>query len=243
MNDMRPFADDNRRLFTFAGIGAFLAMAANLLDVILGFGDTSVYVYGTRTALEWFNVFQLSSFKGVYMLGILNIVYMTCMVPVYFGMVVAHHRTHFVSSVTVVVMALLAFAVYVSSSAAIPMFVLSGKYAAATTEAQKSIFISAAESALARGEDFTPGSFFGLLTGGIAAISMSVIMLRGGVFSKTNAWIGIIGFTFLLVFTFVSTFIHAWYLIVFYFFGMFGGLLALAWFVLTGTRFFKLSRQ
>ena len=236
MNDTRPFAYDNRRLYAFAGMCAFLAMAANLLDVILGFGETDVYVYGTKTALEWFNVFQLSSFKGLYMLGILNIVYMTCMLPVYFGIVAAHHRTHFVSSA-------LALAIYVSSSAAIPMFVLAGKYTAATTDAQRSVFVAAAESVLARGEDFTPGSFFGLLTSGIAAISISVIMLRGGVFSRTNAWIGIIGFTLLLVFTFVATFILAWYLIAFYSFGMIGGLLALAWFVLAGARFFKLGRQ
>jgi hypothetical protein len=121
------------------------------------------------------------------------------------------------------------------------MSVLSSRYAAAETDTQRALFAAAGEAVLARGEDFTPGSFTGLIFGGIAAIGMSFIMLRGGIFGKATAWIGIIGFTFLSVFTIWSTFVPVLYLVAFYFFGMVGGLLALAWFILTARRLLQLG--
>jgi hypothetical protein len=233
---------NDRRIFALAGICAFLAMATNLFDVIFGYGGSEVFTYGTRSAQEMFDLFKLGPFKGVYALGLFNIIYMTFMVPVYFGMFAAHRPTHSVASAVALILALMALAIYVSCNAAIPMWVLYGKYSAATTDSQRVALLAAAEYALARGEDFTPGSFFGLIISGLAAITTSVIMLRAGVFGKINVWCGIIGFTFLSLFTFVATFIPMWYMFAYYFFGSIGGLLALTWFTLTGIRFIKLAR-
>jgi hypothetical protein len=217
-------------------------MSANLLDVILGFGETDIIVYGTKSAVEWFSLFRVNWFKGLYTLGILNIAYMLCMIPVYFAICAVHRRKHFIVSIMAMVLFLLAMAIYVSNSAAIPMFVLSGKFMAATTDTQRALFAAAGESVLARGEDFTPGSFPGLFFSGIAAITISFVMLRGGIFSKANAWIGIIGFSFLSLFTVLATFVPSLYLVAFYLFGMIGGLFALTWFVLVAMRLLKLGR-
>lgn len=242
MVDDQTIESQHRGLYLFAGCAAVLAMSANLLDVILGFGDTEIIVYGTKTATEWFSIFQASWFKGLYVLGILNIVYMSCMIPVYFGLLMAHRRTNFVYSVLAMILFLLAMAIYVSNNAAIPMFVLSGKYATAGTDAQRALFAAAGEAILARSEDFTPGSFAGLLFSGIAAITISFVMLRGRIFGKANGLIGIIGFTFLTAFTFLATFIPSLYHFAFYVFGSIGGLLALIWFVLVVLTFFRLRR-
>jgi hypothetical protein len=229
-------------LFKLAGAGALLAMAANLADVVLGFGDTEVTMNGTRTALDWFAVFQTGTFKGLYPLGIFNIVYMTCMIPVYLALYTTHHHKDRTSAALAVVFFVVGMAAYVSNNAAIPMSVLAGKYAAAGTDAQRSVIAAAGEAVLAQGEDFTPGSFIGLIFGGIAAIMISIVMLRGAIFGKTTAWIGITGFTFLSFFTILSTFVPSLYIISFYTFGMIGGLLALAWFFLTARRMFQLGR-
>jgi hypothetical protein len=140
------------------------------------------------------------------------------------------------------IISFIGMAIYLANSAAIPMFVLSEKYAAAGTDAQRAMFAAAGEAVLARGEDFTPGSFLGLIFGGIAAIVMSFVMLRGGIFGKATAWVGMIGFTFLSVFTIWATFIPVLYDVAFYFFGMIGGLFALAWFALVALQCFKLGR-
>jgi hypothetical protein len=90
---------------------------------------------------------------------------------------------------------------------------LSGRYAAAGTDAERALFAAAGEAALARGEDFTPGSFVGLA-----------------------------GFSFLSVFTIWWTFVPVWHHGVFYLFGMTGGLLALMWFGLVSVKLFMLGR-
>jgi predicted neutral ceramidase superfamily lipid hydrolase len=231
-----------RSIYKIAATGALLAMCANLLDVILGFGDTGVAIYGTKTAVDRFGLFQANSFKGLYTLGILNIVYMTCMVPVYLALFVAHREKNRTFAALAMLFFLVGIAIYVSNNAAIPMCVLSGKYAAAGTDAQRTIFAAAGEAVLAHGEDFTPGSFIGLIFSGIAAIAISTVMLRGGIFAKSTAWIGIVGFTFLSFFTILSTFVPSLYILAFYVFGMIGGLLALAWFLLVARRLFQLGR-
>jgi hypothetical protein len=166
---------------------------------------------------------------------------MLAMLPVYIALLWAHRRQQGVQAVLVFIVFLLATAIYMSTNAAIPILVLSGKYALAQTELQKTIFIAAGEAILARGEDFTPGAFIGLFLGGCAAIAISFIMLRGGIFGKRNAWIGIVGFTFLSLFTIFATFVPTLYTFSFYFFGSIGGILALTWFALTSRRLFQLG--
>lgn len=231
-----------KNLYKVAGVAALVAMCANVLDVALGFGETDIIVFGTMTATEWFALYHESWFKGLYTLGFLNIIYMACMVPIYFALYAVHRSKNGVYAALAMIVFFIGMAIYISNSAAIPMFVLSGKYAAATTDAQRALLAAAGEAALACGEDFTPGSFIGLILTGIAAIMVSFVMLRGGTFGKATAWIGITGFTSLSVFTVLSTFVPALYYITFYVFGMIGGLLALAWFVLVALRFFQLGR-
>ncbi len=241
MTDTLRSTESLRPIYLLAGICAFLAMATNLLDLAFGFGETEVAVYGSWSAQKWLDLFSQNWFRGIYTLGIFNIVYMTLMVPVFVGLLAAHRETYAVSSAAVLGIAVLALAIYVATNAAVPMLVLSGKYAAAAPP-ERGIFIAAAEAVLARGEDFTPGAFYGQFAGGIGAIAAAVIMLRGGVFGKIHAWCGIVGFTFLSAFTFLATFVPAWYMFAYYFLGSIGGILALAWFFLTGMRFIRLCK-
>jgi len=230
-------------LYKVAGIGAFIAFTANVLDVALGFGSSEVMSYGTKSAVEWFAIFQTNWFKGIYSLGLFNIVYMMAMLPVYLGMIAAHLKKSLIYAILSTMIFMVAMPTYISSNAAIPMYVLSGKYASATTDAQKNLYISSGEAVLSRGEDFTPGSFVGLFLSGIAAILISIVMLKGKIFGKANAWIGIIGFTLLSLFTFIATFVPSLYLFAFYVFGSLGGILALLWFILVAIKFFRLKES
>ena len=228
-------------LYTMGGTAALVALLINLSDVVLGFGGSEVITYGSQPAAAWFSVFHQSPFKGLYSLGIFNIAYMLAMLPVYVALLWAHRRHQIVPAALVLVVLLLATAIYISTNAAIPMLVLADKYALAQTELQKTIYIAAGEAILARGEDFTPGAFIGLFLSGCAAIAISFVMLQGGLFGKRNAWIGITGFTFLSLFTIFATFVPALYTFSFYFFGSIGGILALTWFALTARRLFQLA--
>lgn len=230
-------------LYTLGGIAALTAILVNLSDILLGFGSSEVATYGFKSAADWFAIFQQSAFEGLYALGIFNIAYMLAMLPVYFALLWAHRRRQGVQAALVVTVFLLANAIYISTNAAIPMLLLSEKYALAQTELQKTIYVAAGEATLARGEDFTPGSFIGLILSGSAAIAISVVMLRGGIFGKRNAWIGIIGFTFLCLFTILATFLPSLYTFAFYGIAPIGGILALTWFALTARRLFQLGTR
>jgi len=224
-------------------VAALAAMFANLLDVGLGFGGTEMVTYGTKSAAEWFAVYQESWFRGVYGLGILNIVYMLAMLPVYFALFSAHFDKYALGAGLTLFIFLTAMSTYISNNAAIPLLILSTKYSLATTDLQRTALVSAGEAILSRGEDFTAGAFIPLFLGGVAAISISVIMLRGGIFGRVNAWIGIVGFTFLSLFTVIATFIPALHQVAFYFLASPGGILALSWFALVARRLFQLGRN
>lgn len=232
-----------KRIYKFGAVAAFIAMSANLADIILGFGGTNMVTYGTKSAVEWFAVYQDSWFRGVYALGILNIVYMVAMLPVYFALFGAHFEKQAIAAALTLIVFLTAMSMYISNNAAIPLLVLSGKYSLAATDLQRTILVAAGEAVLSRGEDFTAGSFVPLFLSGLAAICISIIMLRGGIFGKVNAWIGIVGFTFLSLFTIIATFVPALYSFAFYFLGSIGGLLALSWFALVARRFFQLASR
>ena len=232
-----------KRIYKFGAVAAFIAMSANLADIILGFGGTNMVTYGTKSAVEWFAVYQDSWFRGVHALGILNIVYMVAMLPVYFALFGAHFEKQAIAAGLTLIVFLTAMSMYISNNAAIPLLVLSGKYSLAATDLQRTILVAAGEAVLSRGEDFTAGSFVPLFLSGLAAICISIIMLRGGIFGKVNAWIGIVGFTFLSLFTIIATFVPALYSFAFYFLGSIGGLLALFWFALVARRFFQLASR
>jgi hypothetical protein len=228
-------------IYKLGAVAALIAMSANLADIILGFGGTDMVTYGTKSAIEWFSIYQTSWFRGVYALGILNIVYMLAMLPVYFALFGAHFEKQAVATALTVVIFITAMAMYISNNAAIPLLVLSGKYSLASSELERNILVAAGEAVLSRGEDFTAGSFTPLFLSGLAAICISIIMLRGGIFGKVHAWIGLVGFTFLSLFTIIATFVPALYAFAFYFLGSIGGLFALSWFALTARRFFQLA--
>ena len=95
---------------------------------------------------------------------------------------------------------------------------------------------------IARGADFTPGSFIGFFLTEIAAIGFSLTMLRSRVFGRATAFLGIVGFTLLSIFTVCSTFFPALFdvgMVV----AMVGGLSGLAWYILVAFRLLCLGRQ
>jgi hypothetical protein len=230
-------------IYKLGAVAAVTAMLANLLDVLLGFGGTEMVTYGTKSAVEWFAVYQDNWFRGVYALGILNIVYMVAILPVYFALFWAHFEKQALAAALTITIFLIAMSMYISNNAAIPLLVLSGKYSLAATDLQRTILVAAGEAVLSRGEDFTAGAFIPLFLSGLATIGLSVIMLRGKIFGKVHAWIGIIGFTSLSLFTIIATFVPALYTFAFYVLASLGGILALTWFALVAHRLFQLSSR
>lgn len=95
---------------------------------------------------------------------------------------------------------------------------------------------------LARGEHGSSGAFIGFVLSTIASISMSLVMLRGKIFSKATAYIGILGFILLLIYTVFATFVSKSNNIVMIL-AMPGGLLAFAWNIMIARKLLKLGQK
>ena len=85
-------------------------------------------------------------------------------------------------------------AVYLAGNRAFTMLSLSGQYASAATDAQRSLFIAAGQAMLAEGQ-----SRAGILLIEFACLVISAVMLRSKVFSKATAYAGILGNGLLMV--------------------------------------------
>jgi Domain of unknown function (DUF4386) len=132
--------------------------------------------------------------------------------------------------------------VYTANNKALPMLALSDRYVAASTDAERARLAATGQAMLAQGEDFTPGSFMGFFLTEGAGIVMGITMLRSRIFGRLIAWAGIAGSSLLLVFTAWVTFVPAAFRRAMVL-AMGGGILSMAWNVLTARRLFQLSRS
>jgi hypothetical protein len=218
-------------------IGTLLMLADITVSILLPGGEVEP---GARSATDWFTLFRNDAYYGFRELGLLNVLNLILGVPLFLALYAAHRRVNGAYAALALALFLFGGAVYVANNAAVPMFVLSGEYAAATTEARRAALAAAGEAVLARGADFTPGSLVGFVLPSLAQITMSVVMLRGGVFGRTTAYAGIVGFSLLLVFTVWTTFapeaLDTAMLI-----ALPAGLLSMAWNVLVARRLFGLA--
>lgn len=230
-------------LYKLGGVSALLAVLVALTDIALTFLPSGAEQPGTMAAVDWFNLFQANWFFGLRNLGLLpNLLTLVLLIPVFLALYGVHWNVNPVYAALAVILSLVGTAVYLSNNAAFPMLTLSTKYAAATTEAQRTLFAAAGEAILAHGEDFTPGAFIGFLFGETAIVAISFVMLRGGIFSKVSAYSGILGGFFLTVFTVWATFTPLWFEVSMLP-AMIGGLLSIVWYVLTAQTLFHLSRS
>lgn len=239
--DVITLGSDWRSLYRLGGIAALLAVPIFLLDTAISIsgGDINPDIL---TAVDWFALYQNNALLGLRMLGLINIITITLTIPLYFALYTVQKHASKVYSTLAIILYLVGAAIYISNNAAIPMFVLSGKYFAAATNVQKSLLAAAGEAIVAKGADFTPGSFIGFFFTEIAGITFAFSMLKGRIFSKAAAYSGILGFGFLTIFTVWLTFVPAMFeaaMII----AMVGGLSSMVWYVLVGRRLLRLAKE
>jgi hypothetical protein len=100
---------------------------------------------------------------------------------------------------------------------------------------------AAGQAMLSVGQSHTPGTFIAFFLSESAGLLISVVMLRDRIFSKTNAYVGLLGFSFLLIFEICTSFVSGLRSVAMIF-AMLGGILSLVWDILVAQRFFHLTR-
>ncbi len=239
MSELKQNEHQWKRLFVFGGVAAILSLSAVVADIVIGSSTGGNLSQLPQTAVERFSQFQQNAWLGLYNLDLLNAVNQLISIPVYFALYAALRKTNKPFALFGLIIFLLGTTIFVANNTALPMLELSNKYAAAD-EPQKTLLAAAGEAMLARGEHGSLGAFFSFLLPTLSALVFSFVMLQGNVFSKANAYIGILGNALMLVYVVLVTFAPAVKDMAMAF-AMPGGLLLLAWMVMITMRLFRLG--
>lgn len=223
---------------TAALLGMLVMVTESLLTFLPGGGVTGP---DTVTVLDWLTLFQENWFMGLRNLGLINMIAASLGIPMFFALYAAHRKTDKAYGALVLILFLIGTTVYLASNTAFPMLTLSRKYAAATTDAQRALLAAAGEAMLAQAESHTPGTFVGFLYTEISSILIATVMLRGRIFSKPTAYVGMLGFGSLFVFEILFSFVPALFNVAMVFVAI-GGLASITWYALIARGLFQLGR-
>ena len=145
------------------------------------------------SVIDWFTLLQTNRLIGLTLLNFFDIVNYALVGLMFLGLYAALRRAK--SSMTLATtLGFVGIAVYFASNQALSMLSLSDQYAAATTDAQRSMFLAAGQAMLTM-NNFSQGGTgicmsFLLVT--LAGLIISTVMLRSNIFSKVTAYVGIL---------------------------------------------------
>ena len=227
-------------IYILGAIAALGAVLTGLLEIAITFfpGGSA----HQETVLDWYMLFQDNWFIGLRNLGLLNIILNTLGLLVYFAIFAALRKNkYFPYAALALLLAFLGIGVFYATNRAFPMLDLSKQYLLAATSAERALLEAVGKSMITVGGSHTPGTFLGFFLAEIAGILMSIAMLRSYVFSRATAYLGILGFSSLLIFEFSASFLSG-LTDAAMLFSVLGGLLTMGWYILIARRLFQLAR-
>ncbi len=186
-NDCQPAARWSGLCRT-GGVAAFLlivyALATMVQLVVLGGPPTA--------AADVFNQLHNHRIVGLLRLDLPTVLVMPLYYLLFLGLLAALWRTDRANATLSTALVFVGVTLVLATPTALSMMWLSEKYAAATTEAARLQFLAAGEALLATDVWHGTGAIIGGILVQCGAVLISVVMLRGGVFSKTTAYLGIL---------------------------------------------------
>lgn|ERR1017187_2595651 len=167
-----------------AGISAIMILAFIPIQIIV----FSVWP-PTFGAAGWFALFHRNKFAGLVDMDLFLMIDYALTLFIYIALWGALKKTNSVFTTIALLFQLASAITYFSSNGAFEMLYLSNKYAAAATEAEKSMYLASGETIIAiwQGTAFTVSYWLGC----IATITIAMVMMRSDIFSKLTAWLGL----------------------------------------------------
>jgi hypothetical protein len=129
----------------------------------------------TSTVIAWFTLYQDYGFLGLLDSFLLDVVAVVLMIPVFLALYVALKRAgeSFMAIATGVMF--VGITLFLAVNGTLSMFYLSNQYAAATTDAQRSLFITTGQAMLELGQHGTGGAM-AILLQSVAGLMISIVM-------------------------------------------------------------------
>lgn len=161
------------------------------------------------------------------------------MIPTYFALYTAHKKVQNGYALLALIIFLVGTTIFITNNVALPMYELSIKYAAATTNSQRMLLAAAGEGMLAKGTHGSLGVFIGFILPNIAGIIMASIMIAGKIFNKITGYLGLIGSILISIYLILVTFVSGVQSMATLFAAP-AGLLLMAWMIIFTIKLFHL---
>jgi hypothetical protein len=216
-------------------VGALVSLAASLATMVV-----LVTVGGPPdTAEEVFVLFQEDRVVGLFRLELLSLINVGVYYLTFFGLYAALRRTNPALAALATLLVFAGVTLFIASHPLNSLLALSDRWAAATTEAERLVLLGAGEALLAADMWHSTGAAFGGAIVEVGAILISLVMLRGHVFSRTTAWVGLVTHGLDLTQIVVGMLVPAVKVAIM----AVAGPLYLVWFFLIGTRLLQFGRE
>lgn len=231
------------RLGAWAAMIAALVFRRNLDAEWLLFRSMGVIKVGPMappsTILDWFILLQGNKLVALTLLKVFDIVNYMLVGLIFLALCAALRKVNKSLVILAAALAASGIGIYLASNQVFSMLSLSVQYAAAGTDAQRTMLLTAGQAVLAiHYNDNYPGVYVSFLLVTMAGLILAAVMLRSNIFSRGTAYAGILanglglGYYVTLVsapaLDFVPISVSAVFL--------------LMWYVLVGLRLFQLGR-
>jgi hypothetical protein len=179
---------DLNGLCRIGGIAAFVLIVYSLATMV------QMVVLGGQpaTAAQAFDLLQHNRVVGLLRLDLPTITVLPLYYLLFLGLYAALKRSYGANALLSTVLAFAGVTLVLATPTALSMIPLSDKFATATTEAARAQLLAAGEAIMAADIWHATGAILGGVLLQCGAVLISVVMLRGGVFGKTTAWLGIV---------------------------------------------------
>jgi hypothetical protein len=224
-----------RSLYRLGGVAALIVAFLTVAEII-----AFAFFPQPTTIKGWFILFQANPIIGLLDFWGLEVPMYAMFAIVFLALYVVLRKVNKSGMAIAFTLALLGIAIFFATNNPFSMFSLSSKYAAATTDVQRSTLLAAGEAVLANTNQRAIGGFnVGLLLVSVAGLIVASVMLRATSFRRLTAYVGILAFGLSLADylrqAFTSSVTIALLLI------LPGAFLLVIWFVLVGRRLSQLG--
>jgi len=172
-------------LYRVAGVAAVISLVLLPAAIV-------VYTFSPppSSVVASFAQFQTNRLVGLVDLDLVMLVDSVLMIPVFLALYVALRRANESLMALGTTLGLVGIAVYLTTNPCFSMLSLSDQYAAATTDAQRAMFLAAGQALLTT---WTGTAFdVSYVLGGVAGLTIATVMLRSTLFGKATAYVGIV---------------------------------------------------
>jgi len=143
-----------------------------------------------NSVLDWFTLFQRNRLIGLLDMDLVGVVAYVLLIPTLLALYVTLRRVSASFTAIATVLFFVGIAMYFATNTLFSMLALSDQYAAATTDAQRSMTLAAGQALLTM---FYVSAFQeSYVIVSVALLIISIVMLRGAVFTKATAYVGIL---------------------------------------------------